>query len=529
MRRGTALLGALALAAACSPEDEPRRATELAPQPSPAEPLAAPATAPAAVPASTGAAGDAVSFTIVLSDLVGDYDPDDEPSRPPLARRALALLDTWTEPLELERDGVTSWTWQDSTGGWELRVRGLPTVSDDDATIEWVSENEAFTLEVPDEEGESFITATCMSDGHAPQLAGSLHGRPALPEALAEELAALLPAVVAYTGLVADHRIEVAVMDGGLRAGLKEVARLTSSTAAIEGYRTLMRESDEPTHGELAALLRQAARQLDGDGAMHELIGTVLDVSFDDRAVAVPLLDAAATIQDDDLLAALLERLLDVSDTIAPSTLAKVLRTATAGIARDEPMALVLEAATWHAMANEGVRAEWNAALATVDADAPYAQLVGSVLAFGNDVLPEQSLYVLASLAQQVETESLRAQALAEVHTSAFDDARVADAYLAALANFEDANVLTDLLVGLLQRHDVTPTLSARWLAAATSLPRDDRLSSVLRAVARKHLSDVSVKERFLALATTLASRDDRTELLRLPPADPPAPTDAPR
>jgi hypothetical protein len=445
------------------------------------------------------------------------------PLTPALSPRSIDLAADWTEPIRRQQRGTTTWTWTDRDVPWELRVHGTPTLSDDDTALEWVAESEGFLLDVLTEAGETRIEATCIADGRGPGLSGTLRGQAATADALARELADVLPAVAAHTGLVSDHRIETAVMHGGVRAGLREIERLSSCAAALDGYRTLLRESDEPSHADLVAVLRQADGQLTGDGAMRELLVSVLDLSFDDRAVAGPLLAAAATIEDDDLLGEVLRHLLEVSDEVAPTTLARVLRTATAGISRDAPMGAVLEEATWHAMGNAATREAWNAALATVEADAPHALAVESALSCG-DTPPEQCLIVLASLVQHVETPSLRAQALAAVHLAELADPRVADAYSAALASLDDADLLTDLLRGLITRAESRPALSARWLLAAGGLPRDDRLAAVLRGVPDGHLVDPSVKARYLPLAASLASDDDRSELLARPPIDPPDP-----
>jgi len=481
----------------------------------------------------TGGAPVSVTVETELSEFLGDLlfdpegsvdddaDPDADFARaPPLPAHAAGLAAAWTEPVRVSNDGTDTWSWEGPGSAWELVVRGTPSLSEDDSALVWVAERDGFTLTVADERGESLFRATCMQDGR-PLLDGMLRGAPAAPGLLQAELARVLPAVSAHLGLAADQRVESALQHGGVPAALGQIAALTSSAARLAGYSALARELDEPTHKQLAQLLRQAAGDLTSDGDMRELLIEELDLSLEARAVTDAVLAAAASIDDQDALAAVLADLLERTDDAPPNVLGRLLYFAAEHLTRDAPLATLLDEVAWHDLRTPQAQQAWRKALASLEADGPHAKAVESLLSIG-DAPPAECALVVRSAAAHIETESLRRQALASIHLEQLVDGALADAYLAALESFEDVNELTDLLTDLLRRPDGSAALSALWLKAGRKLTPDGRLGSLLGAVPSGHLIDPDVKAAYRPLASSLWSVDARSTALRRVPVDPP-------
>ncbi len=422
----------------------------------------------------------------------------------------------WTEARVITQDGLDTWQWRDARGDWILAIRGVPTLDDDLRSLVWIAERGGFALRRVEDGALSTIRAVNAADGRRPALEGTLAGAPADADALAEELARVLPRIARHVGLGIDHRIETILMDDGLRPALDVLATYTSSAARLRGYSALARELDEPGGKRLARVLRAAARDLTSDLDMRAFLLEDMDLAFDRTVVTEALVEALATIGDQDVLASVLSDLATQTDDAQPRALVLVLELATERLTRDEPMATFLDAVSWLDLPTPAVRAAWRAALATVEADAPHARAAGEMLSIG-DAPPAECVLVVRSIVEHVETESLRAQALRELHLDQLEDAGLADAVLEALQGFEDPDVLTDLLAALLVR-DGGAGAAALLLHAAARVPADGRLASVLSAVPVASLHDGDVRTAYRALAESLWDEWARADALgRLP------------
>jgi len=458
------------------------------------------------------------TFVIHLDDLRAAPDEEDEPHAPALTPEARALAATWSEPQRERGDGVETWTWQGGGETWELRLTGTLFLSDDDRTVLGSNRPSELRLVRAGPHGETLLRAAGPGDQQV-QFAGTVEGRPADADETRRLLAELLPPIVAHTGLAADHRIEVAAAEHGVREALEQVAALTSSTALLDGYETLLRELDEPSPADVGRVLRHAAIHLTDDYAMHELLLEVADLSLDQRGLVSQILEAAATMEDDELLCDVLSSLLDRSDEASDATVARVLRLATTCAGSDAPMATVLQDAAFFGLGSKAARLAWIDALATIGTDGPLDSAIEAVLG-GGESPPEVCLAAVLAT-RRIATESLRSQALSAATLEDLADAQVAGAYVDAVSGLQDASVRAGLLVSLLRQSRNAPDFTSRWLALAHGLPPDESLASVLRAVPDERLADPDVATPYRTLAGSLASEDERARLLARLPATP--------
>jgi hypothetical protein len=466
--------------------------------------------------------GETLHAQLLISPVLDE--PDGAPT---LSAQAAALAQTWGEPRCSKQDDQTVWSWEGDNSSWELRVRGWPFLSDRDDEIS-VNGDSGFELLAQIDGEPTRIAAQCRDSSQGTELEGAVLGWEASSADLKRELAGLLPVISAHLGLEADHRIEQAVQEKGVRAGLGQITKLTSSFARLQGYETLLREADEPSRSELTALLRQAATDLPADQDMRTLLLEIGEFTFDDHGIAAPLLAAASTIEDDAIEADVLGTMLNLSDKVSSAVLAKVLHTAADDIEDDEQLIHVLDEASFWSASSTTARAAWLEALDTIEADAPRAAAVESVLSIG-DASTAECLMVLPTAAK-IRDEPLRAKTLRSVHIDELSAADVADAYVEALQALHDLDELAATLTDLLKRDRSPARLTLRWLAVAQPLAKDPRLAGLLAAVPKAHLADPAVKGLYQSLAESLDSAQQRQQALdRLKPDPPTTKPSAPR
>jgi hypothetical protein len=474
-----------------------------------------------------GAAARAVGFSLVLIAAAGCGSVAPASSLEPTAG-ATAPMNAAPAPLDephLRASGNGNiWTWSAPDGDYEVHVHDPPTFTDDDRAIEWQHPGQTFLIERSTAAGTIRVQADADDAGRV-HLTGHLAGEDASsPEALAHELAALLPPVVAHLGLAVD-RLEDDAGNGRLQPALAAVERLTSSTAKLAAYEVILHELDEPTVAVRRQLLRHAARTLDGDWFMHQFLAEDMDLSFDEPQLVSATLAALATIQSDDLFADTLITLLDRTDHASPSTWPAVLACATESLQSDAELAKVMHEALWESYETPAGQRALIAALDSLQSDGPLRDVLVDLFDFGDDADAAELIAGLDAARLRIESPELRASALAALPAAALRDPAVLAAWEKAAASIDACDALADLLVHMFEEREADARLIAAVLRVQhLAFAHDYRTSRLLRAVLTAALADAQVATLYREAAESLSSPQDRAELLaRLDGATKPA------
>ena len=398
--------------------------------------------------------------------------------------------------------------WGEDGHGYRFEWKGdsAPELSADDREILPLDEGELIFAEY---EGADDLRRVELRAGSDPAYIVDGGARAYQPDG-ARWVAEVIPVLIDRLGFGAETRVPRILESSRVGGVLADIERRRSDLAMSAYYEVLL-ESPQLTAGEVTRVVEHAAKRMDSDAHLSDLLEDALEARSGDQPVMLAVIEASRSLDSDAHLSDVLETAVD-EGRAEGAVLVALLDVARDELQSDAHLADLLEEVADSADLSGPILTPYLAALSNIDSDAHASDILEELVS-DKGLADGEVARVLFEAVPEIRSDAHLADVLEEVQPGRLEDPAVLAAFVGAVDGISSDAHAADVLEDQLGSAREPRVVAALLHAAADGIASDAHVADVLENCRASSVQDPSVADALRAAYDTINSRAHREDV----------------